>query len=498
MTLNLLFTLLFLCLNIFFVLAEFALVKAQRPRLQVMKNEGRTRASLVINMMENLDNYLSAIQIGVTMSTLALGWAGEPVVARIVEKWIHYPPILAVYGPRITTFLAFCLIIYVQIVFAELLPRSIAIQKPERIALWVAIPLAAFYKALRGPILLMAKSSMFVSRLIGLKPVGEHTEVFTEDEVRVLLGMSQEKGLLPLDRLLLIENVLDFADLKVKDAMIPREKLVFLSTAATWEENLSVLRANHFSRYPLADPDLDHVTSFVHVKDLARDSADEPNLKSIARPLPKINDMQPLQPLLKTMAAQGGHLMLVTHNNKTVGIITLEDLLEELVGEINDEFDAPNAWSLQKLLTPEAIDLEMTTVAPHDAIQALTRRLQTEHPTLDLKMVEGAILARETQVPTAIGKGVAIPHARLAGLNRTLIAIGRSNTPFAFTSPDKIPVRLIFLILTPLSSPLEQLRVLSRLATLVRNETLLKQLFRAKTPASFLETIRTSESIVAG
>ncbi len=498
MTLHFLAALCFLACNIFFVLAEFSLVKANRPRLEVMRSEGRTRASIVLSMMDNLDNYLSAIQIGVTISTLALGWAGEPAVAEFVNRNWAWPALLRPYSYPLTTFISFSLVIYIQIVFAELVPRYVAIQQAERLALWVALPLSAFYKALRFPIMFMAKSSKFVARLIGFRPVGEHKEVFTEEEVRVLLGMSQEKGLLPLDRLLLIENLFDFEDLKARDAMVPKDKIVFLSTAKTWDENEQTLVKYHFSRYPLGNPDLDQLAGFVHVKDLALQGAGVPELREVARPLANVDESMSLQPLLKTMMSQGKHIVTVTKNNKLVGLITLEDVVEEILGEILDEFDAPNAWSFQNLLTADVIDLDFKATSTLEVVRSLLLRLKTVNPGLDMRAVEAAVMLRESQLSTAIGRGVAVPHARVIGLEHAMVAIGRSKHPLPFNSPDKVPVRLTFLILTPAAAPLEQMRILARVATLAKNETLLKQLMRAKTALQFLDVIRTSESIVVG
>lgn len=498
MTLHTLAAVFFLCLNMFFVLTEFSLVKAQLPRLEVMRAQGNLRASLVISMMKNLDTYLSAIQIGVTIGTLGLGWAAEPVMAGFIGGFLEWPDSLQPFAHSLTAGLSFCLVIYFQIVFAELVPRSIAIQKAEGIATWIAIPLQAYYHAFRFPISVMAKSSMFVSRLLGFAPVGEHKEAFSEDEVRVLLGMSQEKGLLPLDQLLLIENLFDLADLKVKDAMVPREKMVYLSTGKSWDENISILRTNHFSRYPLGRPDLDHPAGYIHVKDLSLQGAGIPDLAQLARPLATVEDLQALHPLLKTMASQGKHMMAVTHGGKTVGLITLEDVIEELLGEILDEFDAPNAWSFHNLLSAEAIDLHIISTTPKETIRVLAGRLKNVYPDLDVTQVEKLVLQREAQLPTAIGYGIALPHARLAGLSRPLVAIGRCENPLSFPAPDKKPVRLVFLVLTPTATPLDQLRILARIATLARNETLLKQMMRAKSPPQFLESIRTSEAILAG
>lgn len=486
----------FLLLNIFFVLAEFALVRTSSPRMELMQSRGAKRAGLVLKMLKHLDSYLSAIQIGVTMCTLGLGWLGEPVVSQFIRHWFDGIPFLGEHAAGVGTVSAFLLIMYFQIVFAELVPRNIAIQHAEPLAMLIAYPLELYKRIIQVPNWVLSKSAMLVSKLIGVAPAGDSEQVFSEDEMRLMLGVSQEKGLLPLDRLLLIENLLDLSTMKVRDAMVPRERIVYVSTARPMAENIEVMKKSHLSRFPVAEPDLDHVTGYIHAKDIAL-APDDASLAQLKRKISTVQDTEPLQPLLKLMATQGKHMMLALRGSQLSGLITLEDVLEEIVGEVNDEFDAPTAWSLHGLLRPELIETDLTGGTPEECVAQLAARVQSVHG-LDAKSLTQAVLAREVQLPTAIGKGVAVPHARLATVARPIVAIGRSNRPISFVAPDKVPVKLVFLILTPASAPLEQLRVLSRVATLVNNETLLRRLQRAKSPQQFLDIIRTSEALVAG
>jgi len=488
--------LIFLGLNIFFVLAEFALVRTSAARMEVMQANGAKRAGLVLKMLRQLDSYLSAIQIGVTVSTLGLGWLGEPAVSTFILRWFHGAPFLGAYADSIGTVAAFLLIMYFQIVFAELVPRNIAIQKAEPLALLIAYPLEVYKRLIQAPNWVLSKSAMLISRLIGVAPAGDSEQVFSEDEMRMMLGVSQEKGLLPLDRLLLLENLFDLSTLKVRDAMVPRDRIVFMSTAKPIEENLELMKKSHLSRFPIAEPDLDHVTGYVHTKDIAN-GGETVNLSELKRKIATVQDNEPLQPLLKMMTTQGRHMMLAMRGNRLAGLITLEDVLEEIVGEVHDEFDAPTAWTFHAQLQPELVDMDIHGGTPEECISQLASRIQTAHG-LDPRPIVQAVMAREAQLPTAIGKGVAVPHARLPTLTRTIIAIGRSNRPISFAAPDKNPVRLVFLILTPAAAPLEQLRVLSRVATLINNETLRRRLFRAKSASQFLDIVRTSEAIVAG
>ncbi len=496
MTIPVLSALIFLVLNVFFVLAEFALVRASISRLEVMKTRGVFRAGLVLRMLRNLESYLSAVQIGVTICTLGLGWLGEPAAAAYIHQWFREDSILGIHAHAVGTVVSFLTIMYFQIVFAELVPRNIAIQKAEDIALLVAYPLELYKRLVQAPNWVLSKSAGLFSRLLGFGSAGDSEQVFSEDEMRVMLGVSQEKGLLPLDRLLIIENLFDFASLKVRDAMVPRDRIIFLSTAKTAAENMEIMRKNRFSRFPLAEPDLDHVTGYVHTKDLAG-LTDSVRLTEVKRKFTTAQDSEPLQPLLKTMSNQGKHMILAMRGTRLAGLITLEDVLEEVVGEIHDEFDAPMAWSLHALVKPELVEMDLRGGTPEECVNEMAAKIQMIEG-FDKNVVASAVMTREAQLPTAIGKGVAVPHARLATLTRPVVVIGRSNRPISFSTPDKVPVRLVFMILTPAAAPLEQLRVLGRVATIANNDTTRRRLLRAKTPAIFLDYLRTAEALIAG
>ncbi len=212
-----------------------------------------------------------------------------------------------------------------------------------------------------------------------------------------------------------------------------------------------------------------------------------------------MRESDPLPTVFKTMLAKGLHMVCVKDGaGRVTGLLTLEDIVEELLGEIHDEFDIPQAWSLHQLLTPAHLDLDLKADGPQQAIRALLEKLRDVHPGLNVEAVFKAVWEREAGLSTGIGKGVAVPHARLAELDRPCVLIGRSAKPIAFPHPDKTPVRLVFLLLTPASSPRDQIRLLSRVAVLNSHESLRRRLLRVKTPEQFLETLRTSESLLTG
>ncbi len=364
-----------------------------------------------------------------------------------------------------------------------------------------ARPLKLMAAALRLPIRAMTASSAAILRVFGLKPAAEADHTVGVDEMRILLGETHEKGAMPLERLLLLENLFDFGASKVSDAMRPRERIAYLSLASTWAENLAVIRAKRYSRYPLCETDeLDSAIGFVHIKDLVlEDAGPEPDLKKIRRDLYEVSDTELLEKLLKTMPDKGVHLAVARDGlNRIMGLLTLEDILEELVGEIRDEFEKVTGWMTGEIFARSAVEANLPTTELKPTIRHLMDKIKVANPELDADAAFAAVWERELKFASAIGHGVIVPHARLSGLKAPLIAVGRfAKAPPALPAPDGVPVRLVFLILTPLETPTMQLKVLQRIASLITNETLRRKILRAKTDESLLTLLRTADTLLA-
>jgi CBS domain containing-hemolysin-like protein/mannitol/fructose-specific phosphotransferase system IIA component (Ntr-type) len=486
--------------NSLFVLIEYALVKVRASRVEILARRGNRQALLVQEMQTHLDDYLAAIQVGLTMIALALGWLGEPALAKAFEGALSRLglelPHGALHGISFTC--ALILLAWAQGVFGELLPRSVGIQKAETVALWGAAPLRLFALIFRWPVAFWSFCSLSIIKLMGLKPAAHAESVVSEEEMRILLGETQEKGTLPLERLLLLENLFDFGAAKVSEAMVPRDKIKFLSLKKSWEENFELIKAKRMSRYPLCEDDLDSVIGFVHVKDLLlRTEGGVPDLKRLRRDLVEVQEGEPLEKLLKQFPDKGTHMAIVRSGmGRIVGLLTLEDIIEELIGEVHDEFD-PQTWSLMDVVVNSAVAVQLQAADRETAIKQLLAKLVAAAPELKEAEVYAKVWEREGKFSSAVGRGVAVPHARLLDLARPLVALGRFAKPVPFAAPDNVPVRLVFLILTPAQSPVIQLKVLGRIASLVTNENLRKKLLRAKTGESMLEILRTADTMLA-
>lgn len=500
---QLLIALALIALNAWFVAAEFALVRVRASRVELLARKGNPTGLMLQEMLRSLDLYLSAAQFGITMTSLGLGWIGEPAVAGILERALAGT--LGVWSASIAHGVAFAVafgvITFLHILFGELVPRSIAIQKSEAIAPWVALPLKAFTAVFRLPINALAGACVGILGLIRIKPAAEADTHLSEDELRLLLGSSEEAGF-SLERVMLLENLFDLGSAKVSEAMVPQHRVAYLSLAKTWEENLATIRARRFSRYPLCRTDLDTVIGQVHLKDilfaLFANPAAPPDLKALKREAVEVSPAESLQKLLKTFPDRGIQLAVVRDATGGVaGVVTLEDILEELVGEIHDEFDLPQAWSLMDVLVPSAVRIGVEVQDRKDLIRQLVARLKEAHPALDAEEAVRVAWEREEKFSSAVGHGVAVPHGRMAKLDRPLIALARSPHGFPFPAPDKVPVRLAFLILTPAASPVAQLRILARIASLVSNENLRRRLLRAKTEEHLLDILRTADTVLA-
>lgn len=332
-------------LNGFFVAAEFALVKIRDTQLEALVKSGNRRARMARRLIQNLDSSLSATQLGITLASLGLGWVGEPVFAALLNPVMQ---LLGVQSPEVrhtTAFvLGFSAISFLHIVVGELAPKSMAIHKPLPTTLWVAYPLRWFYLILYPFNRALNGTALWLLRRLGIEPVSEGERAHSEEELRLLVTDTRKHAHGPALGRDLVLNALDLRRRVVREVMRPRQEIVVLNTEASIAECLAVAEKSRFSRFPLCvGNDLDRPLGAVHLKDLyamrlkARSGAD---LTVVARKLIYVPETARLEKLMHRLLDRKLHLAIVVdEHGGTVGLITLENILEELVGQIQDEFD---------------------------------------------------------------------------------------------------------------------------------------------------------------
>jgi CBS domain containing-hemolysin-like protein len=350
-TLYILLVILLVLANGFFVASEFALVGVRRSRIQMLVANGDVRAKRLVALLDNLNAYISATQLGITMASLALGWIGEPVFAHLLEEPLR-GRVSEVTLHTISFAIAFSIITFLHIVLGELAPKTLALERAEAVALSISWPLQAFYKVFQWPIRLLDWSGTRVVRLFGLHSSGEHGSVYTEGELRHLIDVSRQSGYLESEEQQLIHKVFDFSDTEVREAMVPRPKVTALPVTATLDDVRRAFRTGGYSRLPVYEKDLDHIIGLLFRKDLdmGRVTNDEDlDLRRWVRPPSFIPSSASLGAALKRMQAFQVHFVFVVDEHGGLeGILTLEDLLEEIVGEINDEYDEETREQIRK------------------------------------------------------------------------------------------------------------------------------------------------------
>lgn len=327
-------------LNGFFVAAEFALVKVRPTQLDPHVTSGSRRGTIARHMVRHLDSYLSATQLGITLASLALGWIGEPAFAWLIEPLVsRIPNASPALLHTISLTLSFGVITVLHIVLGELAPKSLAIRKPEAATLWVAFPLYFFYKVAFPAIWVLNHAANSLLRLVGVQPVSESEGGHDEEELRLLLA-SSHASVLSQQKRELLDNIFGLSRRVARQIMVPRGDVVYLSTHRSTEENLEIARTSGHTRLPLCDGDLDHVVGLIHIKDLFRTTAALPPLTGIAREIAHVAETLTLDRLLRRMRAEKLHLAAVVDEYGGIsGIVSLENVIEEIVGQIQDEFD---------------------------------------------------------------------------------------------------------------------------------------------------------------
>ncbi len=341
---DLVIVLLLVAVNGFFVAAEFALVRVRLSEIEVQARAGSRTAQIVRHILVNLDTYLSTCQLGVTLASLGLGWYGEQTLAALLA-----PVMVSLgFGPEtahlIAIPIAFAVMTFMLITAGELVPKFVALQKHRQMALTIGVPLVVFYKVFRPFIWLLNVSANLMLRILGMRVSNDQGASFTESELRLtLVGMAAGGHVTRRERLIM-ENVLDLEEKVARRHMLPRNQIVYLNQNDGVDENLRIVSDSSHTRFPLCDEDLDHITGIIHVKDLMKGLYDEDrltSLESIAREPLFLPETIRLDALLLEFQRRNTVLAVLVDEFGTVsGMITLENVLEELVGPIQDEFDS--------------------------------------------------------------------------------------------------------------------------------------------------------------
>ncbi|ANV97358.1 hypothetical protein BBW65_00320 [Helicobacter enhydrae] len=334
----------FVFLNGFFVLSEFAIVKVRRSKLEELVKNGNSSAKLALDISSSLDSYLSATQLGITLASLALGWIGEPAIAQLLG--ISLETLFGVDNPTlihtISFIVAFTLITLLHVVLGELVPKSIAIAKAEKVVLIIARPLhyfwMTFYPFIRGFEVL---SGFFLS-MIHINPATEHEVVHSDEELKIIVGESLRGGFIDSVEGEIIKNAVDFSDTVAKEIMTPRRDMVCLDADVSYEENFQLIMETKYTRYPYCKESKDNILGMIHIRDLLQNINEEKkDFSNLVRELIIVPENASISDILKKMNKEQIHTALVVDEyGGTAGLLTMEDIIEEIVGDISDEHDS--------------------------------------------------------------------------------------------------------------------------------------------------------------
>lgn len=349
---NLVVFFLLIALTTVFVGSEFALVKVRSTRIEQLAEEGNRSAKIVKKMISSLDYYLSACQLGITVTSLGLGWLGEPTFEKLMHPLfdlLHLPDALTT---TISFVISFIVVTYLHVVLGELAPKSIAIQHTEKLALTYARPLYYFGNVMKPLIWLMNGSARVIIRTLGVDPDAQ-TDAMSEEEIKIIINNSYNGGEINQTELNYMQNIFSFDERHAKDIMVPRTQMVTLNEPFNVDELLETIKEHQFTRYPITeDGDKDHIKGFINVKEFLTEYASGKPIKidNYIHELPMISETTRISDALVRMQREHVHISLIIDEyGGTAGILTMEDILEEIVGEIRDEFDDDEVNDIVKL-----------------------------------------------------------------------------------------------------------------------------------------------------
>ena len=352
---NLVIIAILIALTAFFVTSEFAIVKIRSSRIDQLIEEGNSKAVSARRVISNLDEYLSACQLGITITALGLGWIGESTIEHMLGPLFQELNIPKSASHVLSIGIAFATITFLHVVVGELAPKTLAIQKAELITLIVSRPLILFYKIMYPFIWVLNGSARVITSIFGLKPVSESEIAHTEEELRIILSESYKSGEINQSEFKYVNKIFEFDNRIAKEIMVPRTEMVSLSKDDSLETFLQVLREEKFTRYPVIDGDKDHIIGLVNIKEVMTDligneKLSSHTLESYTRPIIRVIETIPIHDLLVKMQKDRVHMaILMDEYGGTSGLVTVEDILEEIVGEIRDEFDMDEIPEIRKI-----------------------------------------------------------------------------------------------------------------------------------------------------
>lgn len=344
MIIGIILTLILVGLNAFFVAAEFAIVKVRASQIEIKIREGNKSAIRAKSVITHLDEYLSATQLGITLASLGLGWIGESVVANLIidTMALFTLQITPAFAAQIALPIAFILITILHIVFGELAPKSLAIQRPEGVTLAVSLPLKIFYYVFKPFIWLLNSFANKLLRMAGFEAVSEEHSSHTQEELKFLLEESTKSGILQTEEHEIMEKVFKFSQTPVKQIMIPRNKIEGVELSMSKEQVVNVFIDEGFSRMPIYDKNIDNIVGIIYAKNII-DMLQSPNLfilQDLIRPAYFVNEDDKIDKIFRYMQTHKVHIAIVLDEfGGTAGLATLEDIVEEIFGEIQDEDD---------------------------------------------------------------------------------------------------------------------------------------------------------------
>jgi CBS domain containing-hemolysin-like protein len=338
----------------FFVSFEFAIVKIRSTRIDQLVAEGNKKAIAAKKIVSNLDEYLSACQLGITVTALGLGWLGEPTVEHMLHPLFTKFNIAESAAGILSFIIAFASVTFIHVVVGELAPKTIAINKAEAVTLIFAKPMIIFYKLMYPFIKVLNGSARIIVGFFGLKPASEHEEAHSEEELQLIISESYKSGEINQSEYKYVNNIFEFDDRIAKEIMVPRTEIVVFDRSQTLAECLEIVKVENYTRYPVIDGEKDNIVGMLNMKEVLTDYISGKNLDTpideYTRPVIQVIESIAIHDLLVKMQKERVHMaILMDEYGGTAGLVTVEDILEEIVGEIRDEFDEDEVPDINKI-----------------------------------------------------------------------------------------------------------------------------------------------------